>query len=233
MAGVRYGQRRGGSSSEEGRVPNHARTSACNSSRRIPTVALALALVGWAPTDYEIPVTPDPVDCQVPPLTLSALAALHELTTPGADPTIEALLQDVAAAGLPDGSPVDAATLAEVAAVVRTNVACVNAADLPRLLALRTDAEAQRVLLAEGPLALPQDPALAPNPGTDPASWSSLLAVRGARLLPDGRVGAIVVIRHPRPEGTAITLSFFSFVQSGGHWLIDGAELIDAVAPGA
>jgi hypothetical protein len=51
--------------------------------------------------------------------------------------------------------------------------------------------------------------------------YGSLLAVRDVRVLPDGRVGALVETDFPGepPEGAEV--DFFLFVQEDGSWLID------------
>jgi hypothetical protein len=72
----------------------------------------------------------------------------------------------------------------------------------------------------------------APRP-TPPAGWATLLVVRDARVLADGRVGAVLVVRHPHPGGEAV-VTCFVFARSGDRWRIDDAiGVIRAGTPAA
>jgi hypothetical protein len=182
-----------------------------------PLLALAAA-AGVATAAGGTPVVPAPAECRVAPRSLASLQALEG--TPPAAPWPP----DVATeADLPGGPPADPATARQIAAVARAYIACVNAWDLPRLLALVTDDYARRFVAAEGPITAEAYAAMATPSPAEPAGRAALLAVRDARVLADGRVGAVLVVRHPRPAADSVTVTCFVFARSGERWLIDDA----------
>ena len=77
-------------------------------------------------------VTPDPALCQVSPRTIDGLKALFIGATPAAE-------QPATEVTVPIGHPADAATAAGVVRTVEEAVACLNAGDFLRFLALMTD----------------------------------------------------------------------------------------------
>jgi ketosteroid isomerase-like protein len=194
---------------------------------------LALAVATWvAPAAGSTPVVPDPAECRVAPRSLASLQALE--TTPPPAPTAVTWPPDVPSeADLPQGPPADPATARAIAAVAREYVACVNAWDLPRLLALVSDDSLRRSVAAEGPITAEEYAEMATPYPADPAGWATLLAVRDARVLADGRVGAVLVVRHPHPGGEAV-VTFFVFARTGDRWLIDDSiGVIRAGTPAA
>ena len=131
---------------------------------------------------------------------------------------------------LPSGTPADAATAAAITATARELIACNNAGDFPRVFAFYTDALIRGVFAGNPALTerLAADLAkpAAPLPA---AERTELLAVRGVRVLADGRVGAVVEDRDPRQ-----TVVFFAIlVQVGDRWLIDGQIDVQAAPPPA
>jgi hypothetical protein len=69
---------------------------------------------------------------------------------------------------------------------------------------------------------------LEPRP---PEERVTLVAVRDARVLPDGRVGAIVV-QQAASFGTGPV--FVVFVANGDRWVVDGSiQIADAVPVGS
>ena len=162
-----------------------------------------------------LPVTPAPEECRVPPRSLSSLQALTSPTAatpvpspaPGPD-------------GLPVGAPADAATLAGIAATARELVACLNAGEFLRGLALYSDAFLRADLAGSGGITEEAYAARATPFPRPPAAWFTLTEVRDARLLADGRAGAVVGIRGP--GAAAADLSFLIFVKASDRWLLDG-----------
>jgi hypothetical protein len=123
---------------------------------------------------------------------------------------------------LPPGEPADAATTAAVTATLRLFVACANAGDVARMYALVTD-EFLRQSVGNQPLTEAVTDYLAATPTPrPPATRTTLVAVREVRLLPDGRVGALVDNRDPtHPRGASLTTDFATFVEQDGRYLLD------------
>jgi hypothetical protein len=193
-----------------------------------PLLALAVA-TGVAPAAGSTPVVPAPAECQVAPRSLASLQAL--VGTPPAAPWPSDVPSE---ADLPQGPPADLATVAAIEAVAREYVACVNAWDLPRLLGLTTDNYARRFVAAEGPITAEVYAAMSTPYPTEPAWRVELLAVRDARVLADGRVGAVLVVRHPHPEFDSISVTLFLFARVGDRWLVDDAiAVVPAGTPAA
>jgi hypothetical protein len=176
---------------------------------------LALAAV-WAVTAAgSTPIVPDPAECRVAPRSLVSLQALLAPTAATWPPDVPS------EADLPRGPAADPATVTAITAVARDYIACVNAWDVPRLLALATDDYVRRFVVVEGPITAEGYAEMATPSPAEPAWRAALLAVRDARVLPDGRVGAVLVLRHPRPAADSVTL--FVFARSGDRWLLDDA----------
>ncbi|MDP9471339.1 MAG: hypothetical protein M3Q71_11840 [Chloroflexota bacterium] len=134
------------------------------------------------------------------------------------------------------GPPPDPADVVAVERTVRELVACANARDPFRAVALVSDRYLDELAmlvagaLAGGanelaavlpvPLDLPADQQLAYTPPFD------------LRLLPDGRIGGIV---QPVLVGTSLPDIgvFVLFVREGDRWLIDGVLPIELVADSA
>lgn len=123
---------------------------------------------------------------------------------------------------LPDGAPADATVVAAVTAVERELLACLGAGEFPRAFALLTEESAARWVAAGsvGALAL----------GLPENAVVALRAVRDARLLPDGRVGAVVEWDLPLGAGFEDQVLFHVYRQVDGRWLLD--EEIAIVIPG-
>jgi hypothetical protein len=170
------------------------------------------------------PVTPDPAECRVTPRSVASLMELAASVAPDQGEPVESWPPDVATeADLPDGPPADPATAAAVAAVAREYVACVNLWDRTRLLALATDDYVRRYFALQEPYTPEQFAALATPLPSGPEWSETLLEVRDVRVLPDGRVSAIVVLEIPHPGLVSVTTTFFIFERNGDRWLIDDA----------
>jgi hypothetical protein len=190
----------------------------------IPLLRLVAAFA-QAATPSPLPAAPAPAECRVAPRPVAELRAL------GATPAPSDLAPWPAAVpsetDLPGGPAADFATAAAVAAVAREYVACVNAWDLTRLLALATDDYVRRFVAAEGPITPQQYAELATPLPAEPAWRATLLEVRDVRVLADDRVGAVVVVAHPRPQEASVTVTLFVFAEVGGHWLLDDAIRVE------
>lgn len=161
----------------------------------------------------------DPRICQTAPRGIKELVAVTE-GTPGANAS--------AILGTPErdvvprtrGVPADPEVVQAVTATAEELVACRNAGDLPRLLALYSDRALTEFL---GGVAAFEDgaPSLlfatpVPLPQTQHAKLESIDEVR---LLPDGRVSAITQVDGSR----ALTI----FVKEEGRYLYDGSYALD------
>jgi hypothetical protein len=159
--------------------------------------------------------------CAVAPRTADEVVALlFPDGTPAAGATSAATVE----VGLPLGAPADPATAAAVEATVREFVACVNAGEFGRFLALLSDAFLVRELADPGLTADDWRAAL----GLPPELLASeapirVVAVTDVSVAPDGRVVAVVVADDPTGPPEAPESSLFYFVQVGDRWLVDGA----------
>jgi hypothetical protein len=176
------------------------------------------------------PFAPGPDECTVEPITVDRLtqlvgtpvAGVQSDANPDASPTPFVM---------PEGEAADEATAAAIAATVRTYIACLNAGDFARALALYSDqglrdllagaiangATSQQILDSLGtPQPLPED------------QRNLLYGVDDVRVLPDGRIAALVIgdnLAEPGPPGPAL----FYFSQVNGQWLIDSFVSTDEI----
>lgn len=186
-----------------------------------------LALGGRTVAQETTPVAelgpPSPAECQVEPRSPEEIAAL------GATPAARAATPEVVMPmTLPDGEPADAETVAALVQTVREVIACAEARDLPRLLALYSDSYiTEHVLAAEPVPIIPGGPPEGRTlPATPPAAADRTPVVEAARLLPDGRAAARVTAVAP---GSRVDIVLF--VRVGERWLID--EVHPAAPPAA
>jgi hypothetical protein len=166
--------------------------------------------VALVATPASTATTPDPADCRISPLTGDELVALAETPT-------------AVTPGYESGSPADATTAAAIKATAYEYVACQNADDLARQLALHTDEGIRRTMApflgdlyewTPDPTAL--DGPFTPLPAAD---RTGLLAVDDVRVLPNGRVTAVVTIGSLNEP--AILRTWYLFVERSGRYLID------------
>jgi hypothetical protein len=193
---------------------------------RVGSAATALALSGFValtPVARAQEVTPSPIgevvsaeECTTaarPARFLADLIATPVAATP--TPAITAL---------PEGTEPDDQTREEITAVVRQLVACSNTGDLLRALALFGDDYLRRSLTQTGALTIEEMieriAALATPIAMPPALLVSLVEIRDMRVLPDGRVVAVVVT-HSQQAGQETSLFFFARVDGG--WIIQDA----------
>lgn len=178
-----------------------------------------------------LPVTPNPAECTVvKPDIDQVLQRVHETPVPGpplpATPvmnTQKPMSATPANFTLPAGQPANATTVAAVTAAMREILACINTDNALAVLPLTTD-HFVRTLLQEEPITQPEEQAFehaGTPPPMPPDEWSSLLAVWQVRVLPDGRVGALVARRVGDPPPPTLKVGFFVFVETNGHYLLD------------
>ena len=193
-------------------------------------VGQAAAVAAQDATPGAFPLTPDPLECTIAPRLVAAIIALAG--TPGADQAVPPTASPPPFVP-PAGAPADAATVAAVTATVRAVVACANARNTRALLALATDDYVRRFLAGRDPA----DPAFVAALGATPVAeppegWTTLVRLAWVRVLPDGRVGALVVLdrpQDPRPEEP----TFVVLAPRGDRWLIDevATDVPDAGTP--
>lgn len=166
--------------------------------RRLPgLVVLCLTLSGAIPASLVAqeatpvaeasPFRVDPAECVVDPLSAEEIEALTASELSGAGtPTIT---HDVPFAA-PDGEPADPATTEAVTMLFRQFWACDNAGDWARYFALLTEQQARRSFSVPNITGLTSPP-VAPFP---PDQQTAVFAILDVEVLPDGRVGAFVIV---------------------------------------
>jgi hypothetical protein len=169
---------------------------------------------------------PSPAECRIAPRSDAEIAAFAGTPIVAATPVAEEPME------LPEGTQADAETVAGITRTLREVIACAEANDLPRLLALYSDEAVRRFVLAAEPVPIvPGQPTAGPGtrPATPPAAADRTPVVQEARLLPDGRVAALVTLVAP---GSRVVVVIF--VQTGDRWLIDEIHplLTPAATPG-
>jgi mono/diheme cytochrome c family protein len=157
-------------------------------------------------------------ECTVAPRTLQEFETLAQVKAPEEPP-------DASETG---GESVDEATRSEVAATARELVACSNAGDILRRLALYSD-DRLRFAYPDGPTRALEMIAESPLPLAE-AERVALVSVEDVRRLADGRVSARVTVDNPASHShdpqTAATASQqevarLIFVQEAGRWRVD------------
>ncbi|MEA2594866.1 MAG: hypothetical protein QOF01_1335 [Thermomicrobiales bacterium] len=173
------------------------------------------------------PVAIPALDCTVAPRTV---AALDEIVTE-ADLANATPIADPAPYTRPTGTPADAETVAAVTETVRQLVACVNAGDFMRFLALFSN-DALRRYADDLDLPLePDDDLLTPDPSTN--EQVAFGGVEDVLVLADGRVSLLAHLPNQTNDSIEVDLVVqFILVRQGDRWLIDELIPIDT-APAA
>ncbi len=172
---------------------------------------------------------PQPEDCTVEPVTIEELQALADPNSP--EPGSAANRVPATPVALPEGTPADAETVAQITTVTRELIACSNARDPLRRLALFSD-ESLKPNFTQGPT-----DAFIRLTGTPPVALPpeirvSIVAISDVQVMTDGRVRATVAADNPTthahgPNGEelagqqTIEVVTLIFVQQDGRWLID------------
>lgn len=167
------------------------------------------------------PDVPAPEECTVPPRSLEDLQALA--ATPVA----------AAAVASPAATPgaVDPATEAAVRAAIRELIACSNAGDFWRVLAVYSDRYV-RDYVAQLVEAITGQPGqitaeiynqFARTRPLPPAARIVILSFGQPEYLPDGRIAVVVIGDDPLDREPAGPTRFI-LVKQGDRWLIDGFE---------
>ena len=195
--------------------------------RCVWTALVALALVGAgragvAAQGIPAAVTPDPAGCQVEGRSFDEIVALFAgVATPEAERPAEVTI--------PVGSAADAATVDGVTATVHELVACFNAGDFGRALALFTPAAIPVTFPWLGPELTDSEELRgsfeAPQP-LDQEEWQTILVVSAVSRLPDGRVGALIVIVDPISERDAPDAIYLIFARPEDRWQVDEARFL-------
>jgi mono/diheme cytochrome c family protein len=168
---------------------------------------------------------PGPEECTVAPRTLAEIETLANSPAPEEPPN----------ATETGGEPVDEATRAAVTATARELVACSNAGDILRRLALYSD-DRLRFAYPDGPTRALEEIAESPLP-LSLAERVALVGVDDVRWLQDGRVGARVTVDNPAshshdPQAAAAAsqqeVARLIFVQEAGRWRVDETRREDA-----
>jgi copper transport protein len=170
---------------------------------------------------------PGPEECTVASRTLEEFETLAQTPAPVERP-------DATETG---GEPVDEATRAAIAATARELVACSNAGDILRRLALYSDARL-RFAYPDGPTQALEMIAESPLPLSD-AERVALVGVEDVRQLADGRVSALVTVDNPAshshdPQSAATAsqqeVARLIFIQEAGRWRVDETQREDTIA---
>ncbi len=182
----------------------------CALAALLPTVAAAQDAT---PAGGEAPA---PADCQVAPRSLASLQALAATPVP----TATVAPASPTPFAMPAGLLADEATRKAITATIHELVACINAGDLPRALALYSDRLVGRILPNLGPLTeTSYNGAATPQP-VPTKDRTVLIEFRDILILPDRRVAALVVGDDPtNPEPASATL--FYLVKVGDRWVVD------------
>jgi hypothetical protein len=191
----------------------------------IVVAALLATLAGAAAQDASPVAEPSPVDgCDVIPRDEDDLVALNATAT-----SLEATPVTANPIELPDGGPVDSATLNALDDTLRLVAVCAETGELAKLFALYSDAYIAGIALAPEPVPIvpgqggdhPGGPV-----GTPGAAAGLIPRVETAVILPDGRIAARV-----SAEGLAGSADIVFFIEVDSRWVID--EIREALPQGA
>lgn len=185
--------------------------------------------------DMLLPITPDPTQCvenltidQFRPLVVSTTIA----STPVASPTAPEAIGTPSPFTLPDGSPADASTTAAISKRVVELAACINAENTLGFYGQFSPDSVRQQLAGQDITDADVDALAAITPVASPSDrWVTVIDIRDATILPDGRVGALVDTLFPFVSDD-IQTDYFIFANIDGRWLIDTVvENLETVYP--
>jgi hypothetical protein len=186
---------------------------------RAMVIAATLVLVVTHTAAASTAGTPTP-DMPPPELCLATPRSFDELSALAATPATSGTPEPTPTPGpIPQGTPADPPTTNAVTATVRELVACFNAGELLRAYGLYTDHYLHSLLSRQDPTTRAAHDSLATPMPASPEERAKILDIHGVRVLPDGRVGAIVTIKYavvPVPKTFSMV-----FVEEDGRWIID------------
>ncbi|MFN8675276.1 MAG: CopD family protein [Thermomicrobiales bacterium] len=161
---------------------------------------------------------PGPEACTVTPRTLDEITALAQTAAPQEPPN----------ATEADGKPANQEEIAGITSTVEEMVACSNAGDILRRLAVYSDNRI-RFAYPDGPNPALEAMAASPMP-VQPYERVAITAVENVTTLPDGRVSARVIVDNPAAHSHDPNVSQAAiqqeaarliFVQENGTWRVD------------
>ncbi len=176
------------------------------------------ASAGAQEQDRLVATTREPVECTVAPRSIAEVRALLPTPVPPPDQTA------TPAPSTYRHVPASPEVVAGIAATARDLVACVNAGDVLRVLALYTDR-----LLTSGSLTSGDINPDAPPASVTPEDRVALLGVVSVWQFDDSHAGAVILTDDPRIP-SPVDPSFFFFAKAGGRWLIGEYPAIFAVS---
>jgi hypothetical protein len=188
-------------------------------------------------------ILPDPSECQVEPRPVSFFEELIATPPPPYTPPADPADLRFSPPGdeplpwtLPAGEPADPAIVEDAMMTMREALACLNANDSLRFLALFSD-EMVRTFFAMEPLppdALSSLAAATPE-ASPPELWLGYFSVLDARMLPDGRIALLADTWDPTQPPFGRGTDFAILVMQGDRWLIDSlienVVIVDAATP--
>jgi hypothetical protein len=161
---------------------------------------------------------PGPEACTVQPRTLQDISKLAQSAPPREAPN----------ATESDGEPADAETIAGITSTVEEMVACSNAGDILRRLAVYSDRRIQYAY-PDGPNQALEAMAVNPLP-LQPLERVAITTIENVTVLPDGRVAARVIVDNPAAHSHDPQVSQAAsqqeaarliFVREDGQWRVD------------
>lgn len=187
-------------------------------------ILLLSLCAGFAPSAIAQEATPerevspfvvDPATCTVEPLSPEELQTLAASELVISAPAASPVAHDVPFAA-PDGEPADPETTEAVTAVIRESWACLNAGDWARFFALLTEQEVRQNFAPQDITGLTAQPP-APAP---PDQQTAVFAVLDVERLPDGRVGAFVVV-DTAGDPLPVEINYQIAAETDDGWTLD------------
>ena len=164
-----------------------ASTAAFNAPARSQELATPLAgtPTGGTPAAGGLPLSPVAAECTVAPVPFAELTPVAPIDPAGATPTPAPDVQG-------GGTPASPEQVASVIATLRLQIACLNAGDIPRALALTGGAYYERLFARTGTPDEAEYAVLATPLPRSAETAITVLAVEAVVALPDGSLRADV-----------------------------------------